>query len=206
MQEITQLLYVFQVKDRKVENMAILLTNGSYYIAHSSTGALIKVTDIKQAQDFHSVERAIQQRNKHPGKCAGYYFIDTALVDIIESKVVVKKKAKCKKKKVKPRHRHFTKEMRRSIYEKTQGHCYLCGEVIGFKSFEVEHKKPISKGGTDNLDNLYPSCHKCNKIKNNIFYEDFMEKISQIFMYQMKMQNGNSLRWKFVNRELSKMM
>ena len=89
MPEITQLLYVFQVKDRKVENMAIVLTNGNYYIAHSNTGALIKVTDIKQAQDFHSVERAIQQRNKHPGKCAGYYFIDTALVDIIESKVVV---------------------------------------------------------------------------------------------------------------------
>ena len=96
--------------------------------------------------------------------------------------------------------------MRRSIYEKTQGHCYLCGEVIGFKSFEVEHKKPISKGGTDNLDNLYPSCHKCNKIKNNIFYEDFMEKISQIFMYQMQTQYGNSLRWKFINGELSKMM
>lgn len=191
--------------------MAIILTNGNYYIAHSNTGALIKVTDIKQAQDFYSVERAIQQRDKHPGKCAGYFFIDTALVDIIESKVVVnvvenKKKAKRKKKKAKPRHRCFTKEMRRSIYEKTQGHCYLCGEAIGFKAFEVEHKKPISKGGKDDLDNLYPSCHECNKIKNNIFYEDFMEKVSQIFMYQMQTQYGNSLRWKFVNRELSKMM
>ena len=191
--------------------MAIILTNGNYYIAHSNTGALIKVTDFRQAQDFHSVERAIQQRDKHHGKCVGYYFIDTALVDIIESKVVVnvvdnKEKAKHKKKKAKPRHRHFTKEMRRSIYEKTQGHCYLCGEAVGFKSFEVEHKKPLSKGGTDDLNNLYPSCHRCNTIKNNIFYEDFMEKISQIFVYQMQMQYRNSLRWKFVNRELSKMM
>ena len=210
MPEITQLLYVFQVKDRKVENMAIILTNGNYYIAHSNTGALIKVTDIKQAQDFHSVERAIQQRNKHPGKCAGYYFIDTALVDIIEPKVVVNvmenKEKQSTKKKRKPRHKQFTRKMRRSIYEKTQGHCYLCGEAVRFKAFEVEHKKPISKGGTDNLDNPYPSCHRCNRIKGNIFYEDFMERISQIFMYQMQTQYGNSLRWKFVNRELSKMM
>ena len=57
--------------------MAILLTNGKFYIAHNRTGAVIKVTDIEQAQDFYSVERAINQRNKTPGKCAGYYYIDT---------------------------------------------------------------------------------------------------------------------------------
>lgn len=39
--------------------MAILLTNGKYYIAHNRTGAVIKVSDIEQAQDFYSVERAI---------------------------------------------------------------------------------------------------------------------------------------------------
>ena len=52
--------------------MAILLTNGKYYIAHNRTGAVIKVADIEQAQDFYSVERAINQRNRTPGKCAGY--------------------------------------------------------------------------------------------------------------------------------------
>ena len=57
--------------------MAILLTNGKYYIAHNRTGAVIKVADIEHAQDFYSVERAINQRNKTPGKCAGYYYIDT---------------------------------------------------------------------------------------------------------------------------------
>ena len=55
---------------RKVDIMAILLTNGKFYIAHNRTGAVIKVADIEHAQDFYSVERAINQRNRTPGKSA----------------------------------------------------------------------------------------------------------------------------------------
>ncbi len=62
---------------RKVDIMAIVLTNGKYFITHNKTGAVIKVSDISQAQDFYSIERAIAQKNKAPGKCAGYYYIDT---------------------------------------------------------------------------------------------------------------------------------
>ena len=179
--------------------MAIVLTNGNYYIAHSNTGAIIKVTDINQAQDFHSVERAIHQKNKHSGKCSGYYFIDTDIPDSIQQREDSISKRKSKRK-------QFSKSMRRNIYEKTQGYCYLCGKFVKFNSFEVEHKTPLSKGGTNDLSNLYCSCHKCNKLKRNIYYEEFMEKITQIFLYQMQMQYGNSLRWKFLNRTLSKMM
>ena len=50
--------------------MAILLTNGKFYIAHNRAGTVIKVADIEQAQDFYSVERAINQRNRTPGKSA----------------------------------------------------------------------------------------------------------------------------------------
>ena len=67
--------------DKKVGNMAILLTNGTYYIAHNKSGAIIKVTDIEQAQDFHSVERAIHLKNKSPSKTKGYYYIDTSIND-----------------------------------------------------------------------------------------------------------------------------
>lgn len=62
--------------------MAIVLTNGIYYIAHDESGAIVKVTDIKRAQDFYSVERAIHQKNKAPGKTKGYYYIDTSLKEM----------------------------------------------------------------------------------------------------------------------------
>lgn len=59
--------------------MAIVLTNGKYYIARNSKGKMIKVTEISKAKDFFSVENAISQKNKAPSKCAGYYYIDTSL-------------------------------------------------------------------------------------------------------------------------------
>ena len=61
--------------------MAILLTNGTHYIAHNKSGTIIKVTDIDQAQDFYSVERAIHLKNKSPSKTKGYYYIDTSIND-----------------------------------------------------------------------------------------------------------------------------
>ena len=62
--------------------MAIVLTNGIYYIAHNESGAIIKVTDIEKAQDFHSVERANNLKNKAPGKTRDYYCIDTSLKEM----------------------------------------------------------------------------------------------------------------------------
>ncbi|RKI35865.1 HNH endonuclease [bacterium D16-51] len=180
--------------------MAILLTNGTYYIAHSKRGAVIKVEDIGKAQDFYSLERAIAQKNKTPGKCAGYYYIDTDMAD--EAQGENKKKPKRKRTK----HKAFSMQKRQDVYLKTEGHCYLCGEFVGFDSFEVEHKIPLSKGGTNELDNLFCACHCCNSIKHDIYPEDFLEKISQIFMHQMQTQNKDSLKWRIIHNELKKMI
>ena len=175
--------------------MGILLTNGKCYIAVSSSGKTSKVTDIKKAKDFISIESAIAHKNKAPGKCAGYYFIDTDIAQVENENRDNKIKRKS-----------FSVNERIKVYRKTKGHCYLCGEFIDFDSFEIEHKVPISKGGTNDLDNLFCSCHCCNTIKQDIYPEDFMEKISQIFIYQAYKKNKNSFRWKILNRELRKLL
>lgn len=59
--------------------MAIVLTNGKYYIAHDATGKIIKVRNKSEAQDFHSVKRAVDVKKKCCGKTKGYYVFDTAL-------------------------------------------------------------------------------------------------------------------------------
>lgn len=181
--------------------MAIVLTNGKYYIALSNTGAVIKVQNIKQAQDFYSVESGINQRNKAPGKCRGYYLLDTDTGEKTELKniPIPKKKSAIKRK-------HFSEKERLIIYRKTNGHCYLCGEFVDFDSFEIEHKVPLSKGGTNDLNNLFPACHCCNNIKHDIYLRELMEKILQIFMYQMQIQNKNSLKWRIIHKELNKMV
>lgn len=179
--------------------MAIVLTNGKYFIAHDKRGAVIKVSDISQAQDFHSIERAIAQKNKAPGKCAGYYFIDTD-IDAEETKEKAEEKTSTDKPDVVKREKRkkFSARERLVIYRKTKGHCYLCGEFIDFDSFEIEHRIPISKGGTNDLSNLFCSCHCCNNIKHNIYPHELMEKITQIFMYQTKKRIGNGIRWKLI--------
>lgn len=168
----------------------IVLTNGKYYIAHSESGAVIKVPDIAQAEDFQTLNRATRQKKKTPGKCNGYYAFDT----------IENKKCELRKK--------FTTEERKAIYRKTRGHCYICGEFVEFDSFEVEHRIPIGKGGTNQLNNLFVSCHCCNCMKGSIYPRDLMEKISQIFLYQMKMRmkNRNSLKYRILYRELRKII
>ena len=90
--------------------------------------------------------------------------------------------------------RSFSSKERLTIYRKTERHCYLCGEFVDFNSFEVEHQIPLSKGGTNDLGNLFCACHCYNTIKHDIYSRDFMEKISQIFIYQMRVRNRNSLK------------
>lgn len=176
--------------------MAIVLTNGDSYIAHSSTGAVIKVQDREKAQDFHTAERAVRQKQKAPGKCAGFYCMDT---DPEGAEPDAQKGAPAKRKK-------FSAKDRLAVYRKTEGHCYLCAEFVDFDSFEVEHHIPISKGGTNGLDNLYCACHCCNSIKQDIYPEEFMGKISQIFLYQMQNGHGGGLGWKVVCRLLVAML
>jgi 5-methylcytosine-specific restriction endonuclease McrA len=37
-----------------------------------------------------------------------------------------------------------------------------CHRLLSCFDFEVGHNIPESKGGTLDLDNLYPICHQCN--------------------------------------------
>lgn len=176
--------------------MAIVLTNGKYYIARNSKGKMVKVSDIGQAKDFRSVENAIKQKNLAPSKCAGFYYIDTSIdPTICQDSDTGKIKRKS-----------FSANDRKEIYRKTKGHCYLCGEFVDFDSFEIDHQIPLAKGGTNDFENLFPSCHTCNSMKNSIYPEELLEKINQIFMYQMGKKHCGSVRWKNACKLLESMM
>ena len=57
--------------------MAIVLTNGEYYITVSSTGKIGKTTNIEEARTFYSCNVARKKVFKAPRKCNGYYPYDT---------------------------------------------------------------------------------------------------------------------------------
>lgn len=68
----------------------------------------------------------------------------------------------------------YTDEELDYIYSKTGGYCYHCGKKIARSNYgrpgtkgawEVDHSRPRSKGGSDYLRNLNPSCIPCNRSK-----------------------------------------
>ena len=49
-------------------------------------------------------------------------------------------------------------------FNKMGGACVMCGSV---DRIEVDHIIPLSKGGTNHIDNLQPLCKRCNSAKGN---------------------------------------
>lgn len=68
----------------------------------------------------------------------------------------------------------YTDRELRSIYDRTSGYCHICHKKLAYKNhglfkgraaWEVDHSHPRASGGTDRLNNLYPSCMTCNRSK-----------------------------------------
>jgi hypothetical protein len=75
---------------------------------------------------------------------------------------------------------------RQEVYNKCSGHCAYCGVEITIKQMQVDHIKPLYRNdnvetlevwgverGTDEMDNLNPSCARCNKWKSTFSLEMF---------------------------------
>ena len=78
--------------------------------------------------------------------------------------------------------------MRRLVHAKTGGRCFYCGihvrcaveplprdwlPVRGTLTMVPEHAVPISRDGTDDLENLVPSCGGCNAAKGALTLDEF---------------------------------
>lgn len=110
----------------------------------------------------------------------------------------------------------ISKEMRRLVYEKYNGHCAYCGKVIAMKDMQVDHIIPIAKssygiknevekvrkmfddGSINAIDNLMPACRSCNFYKGISDIEGFRRSIKQTlehtcrqsFQVRLAMQYG----------------
>jgi 5-methylcytosine-specific restriction endonuclease McrA len=57
------------------------------------------------------------------------------------------------------------------LYEEQEGHCFYCGTILN--NYHVDHKTPLSRGGSDTKENLCLACPNCNWIKNSKTEEEF---------------------------------
>lgn len=60
----------------------------------------------------------------------------------------------------------FSGKIRHIVLQKFSYRCVECGATKDETSLHIDHIKPISKGGTNDLDNLQVLCKKCNLSKH----------------------------------------
>lgn len=79
-----------------------------------------------------------------------------------------------------------------TLYSRQLGKCPYCGrrltigETPDYNTLkaQLDHKKPRSKGGRDNLDNLQLTCEHCNKQKsamNDADYRIYKNALKPLF-------------------------
>ena len=76
----------------------------------------------------------------------------------------------------------YTDEELNDIYDKTGGYYWHCGKKLAWKNYgkackrgawEVDHSRPLARGGTDYLRNLVPACIECNRSKGDLTSQKF---------------------------------
>jgi 5-methylcytosine-specific restriction endonuclease McrA len=59
--------------------------------------------------------------------------------------------------------------LRNRLYKNGKTNCHICGEYVEKCDASIEHIIPLSKGGSNLLDNLSISHRKCNELRGNSF-------------------------------------
>lgn len=66
----------------------------------------------------------------------------------------------------------ISKKLRFEVFKRDKFTCQYCGRMAPDVVLEVDHIKPVSKGGTNDIMNLVTSCYECNRGKTNIELSD----------------------------------
>lgn len=76
--------------------------------------------------------------------------------------------------------KRLTKQERRIVYNKMDGHCAYCGRKLQYANMQVDHVVPLRKGGPDVLDNMLPACRSCNHYKDTLTVQQFREMVEKM--------------------------
>lgn len=105
----------------------------------------------------------------------------------------------------KKKRKKYSEDVRKMIYYKADGRCVLCGRKILYKNMTLDHVVTLAMGGADEVENLACTCFICNQFKGLILPDDLLDRITQIFLYQMNKKHCSNWKWKIIRKILLKL-
>lgn len=66
-----------------------------------------------------------------------------------------------------------TKKVKEQLLQQANGKCEYCGVQVDERIAMIDHKIPLSKGGSSDIDNLAIACPKCNILKADKIIDSF---------------------------------
>lgn len=76
--------------------------------------------------------------------------------------------------------RKFSDYEKKTVYARGNGRCAICGKPLEYEKMTIDHKNPLSKGGTNAFPNLQPACLRCNQMKGDFSQKEFIAQIKLI--------------------------
>ena len=74
------------------------------------------------------------------------------------------------------RRKQFSAELKQEIYKEQRNKCMYCGRKSEIDLMDIDHKNPISKGGSNTKRNLQLLCRTCNTRKGATTDRQFRSK------------------------------
>ena len=75
---------------------------------------------------------------------------------------------------------HYTAKEARDLVASSNGECYWCESSIEEDDMHLDHYYPLSKGGSNNIDNIVVSCSHCNLSKGDKDPEEFARRVGRL--------------------------
>lgn len=111
---------------------------------------------------------------------ASYIMIAVILITLFLLKFIIRKFLKNRKYNNKTYNKNYSKSKtskrtpiskskRFKVLKRDNYTCQYCGRSAPEVKLEIDHQKPVSKGGTNDINNLVTSCRSCNRGKSDKF-------------------------------------
>lgn len=65
--------------------------------------------------------------------------------------------------------------LRKRLFKAQDGVCHYCGQPLAYRDMHLDHRQPVSRGGSHHISNLCATCSTCNLEKGALTEQQYFE-------------------------------